>query len=90
MRLVLILLAAYLVCPWAVAAGASSINLSRDLVSLGVAGQNISPNNPSLDAQPLFQAALKYARAHRIRTVTVDHGAYYSVAGFGLVAPKGL
>lgn len=59
------------------AAGASSINPSRDLGSLGIAGQNISPNNPSLDAQPLFQAALKHARAHRIRTVTVDHGAYY-------------
>jgi len=77
MRLVLILLAAYVVCPLAVGAGASSINLSRDLVSLGIAGQNLSPNDPSLDARPLFEAALKYVRAHRVRTVTVDRGAYY-------------
>jgi hypothetical protein len=77
MRLVLILLAAYFVCPWAIGAGASSINLSRDLVSLGIAGQNLSRNDPSLDARPLFEAALKYVRTHRVRTVTVDRGAYY-------------
>jgi hypothetical protein len=78
MRLVVILLAAYLVCPLAVGAGASSsINLSRDLVSLGIAGQNLSPNDPSLDARPLFEAALKYVRGHRVRTLTLDRGAYY-------------
>jgi hypothetical protein len=54
-----------------------SINLSHDLVRLGIAPQNLPPNSPSVDARPLFQAALQYAGSHAIQLVTLDHGAYY-------------
>ena len=54
-----------------------SINLSHDLVRLGIAPQNLPPNSPSVDARPLFQAALQYAGSHGIQLVTLDRGAYY-------------
>jgi hypothetical protein len=54
-----------------------SINMSHDLVSLGIASQNLTPNNPSLDARPAFQAALNYVQSHRVQTLTLDTGAYY-------------
>jgi hypothetical protein len=58
-------------------ASVSSINLSRDLVRLGIAPRNLSPNDKSLDARPLFEAAVKYAQKHASRLLTVDQGAYY-------------
>ncbi|MBV9873632.1 MAG: hypothetical protein JO025_02790, partial [Verrucomicrobia bacterium] len=61
----------------AATAGPDTINLSRDLVRLGIASQNLTPNDPSLDARPLFQAAVEYAEAHATHLITVDHGAYY-------------
>jgi hypothetical protein len=54
-----------------------TINLSRDLVRLGIASQNLSPNDPSLDARPLFQAAVQYVKVHAIHLMTLDQGAYY-------------
>jgi hypothetical protein len=33
---------------------AQVLNMSHDLVPLGIASQNLMPNNPSLDARPLF------------------------------------
>jgi len=54
-----------------------TINLSRDLVRLGIASQNLPPDSPATDARPLFQAALAYAQSHAVRLITVDHGAYY-------------
>ena len=51
--------------------------MSRDLVALGIAAQNMTPNSPSLDARPLFQAALDHVRNNSIANVTVDPGAYY-------------
>jgi len=36
------------------ARAAGTLNLSRDLVALGIAAQNLVPNNPALDARPLF------------------------------------
>jgi hypothetical protein len=59
------------------AAQPSEINVSRDLVNLGVAGRNLLPNDPALDARPLFQAALKFALFRGIPRVTADPGAYY-------------
>jgi hypothetical protein len=56
---------------------ADAINLSRDLVRLGIAASNLPADSPSTDARPLFQAALQYARSHPIRRITVGHGAYY-------------
>ena len=53
------------------------LNLSRDLVTLGIASQNLTPNQPMLDARPLFDAALGYVRAHSVSVLTVDKGDYY-------------
>jgi hypothetical protein len=53
------------------------LNMSHDLTTLGIANQNIVPNNPSLDARPLFQAALNYVQLHPVQTLTWDAGNYY-------------
>lgn len=58
-------------------AAAQSINMSQDLVTLGIAAQNMTPNTPSLDSRPLFQAAINYAGSHPVQKLTVDAGAYY-------------
>lgn len=55
----------------------AQINVSHDLVALGIASQNITPNTPTLDARPLFQAALAFARQNSVSLVTADPGAYY-------------
>ena len=55
----------------------TSLNLSRDLVTYGIAAQNLTPNMPSLDARPLFATALAYAFQHDVTFVTVDPGNYY-------------
>jgi len=57
--------------------GRSVLNLSRDLVRLGIAPQNLTPDDQSLDARPLFQAALHYVEQNHTRRMTVDRGAYY-------------
>jgi len=54
-----------------------TINLSHDLLRLGIASQNLLPDSPTIDARPLFHAALAYAQNHPVRRITVDHGAYY-------------
>lgn len=56
---------------------AQTINMSHDLVSLGIASQNMAPNSPSQDARPLFQAAANYAQGHAVQILTADTGAYY-------------
>ncbi|MBV8588193.1 MAG: hypothetical protein JO308_18035, partial [Verrucomicrobia bacterium] len=75
----------FLVLIWAFcsigAKAQTSINLSRDLVQLGIASQNLSPDNPSLDARPLFQAALAYASNHGTQLITLDRGSYYFLTG---------
>ena len=53
------------------------LNLSHDLVALGIAGQNLAPNNPALDAGPLIFAGTNYAFFHGIPLVTLDKGDYY-------------
>jgi len=54
------------------------LNLSQDLVRLGIASANMAPDTPSLDSRPLFAAALQYARSRpQVTRLTVDHGAYY-------------
>ena len=55
----------------------SVLNLSRDLVRLDIASQNLTPDDPKLDARPLFQTALQYVEKHPTALVTLDHGAYY-------------
>lgn len=58
-------------------AATPSINLSRDLIALGIAKRNLTPNNPNLDARPLFQAALAFAARSATTLITADPGAYY-------------
>jgi len=53
------------------------INVSKDLVALGIAPQNAVPGNPDADARPLFQAAIQYAAANGIARVVADPGAYW-------------
>ncbi|MBV8216096.1 MAG: right-handed parallel beta-helix repeat-containing protein [Verrucomicrobia bacterium] len=71
------LVALYLLGTSLAKADPDTINLSRDLVRLGIASQNLTPYDPSLDARPLFQAAVEYVKAHGTHSVTLDHGAYY-------------
>ena len=56
---------------------AQALNLSHDLVALGIAGQNLTPNNPALDAGPLIFAGVQYAYFNAIPLVTADKGSYY-------------
>jgi len=67
----------YFVAALAGSASAQVLNMSHDLVTMGIAQQNLTPNNPSLDARPLFQAALNYVQSHPVQTLTLDTGAYY-------------
>jgi uncharacterized protein (TIGR03437 family) len=53
------------------------LNLSTDLVAKGIAASNMTPNNPSLDSRPLFQAGVAYASANNIPTVVAERGSYY-------------
>src|SRR5262249_50584468 len=57
-------------------AGQTTINLSRDLVPLGIASQNMVPNSSTLDAQPLFMAAMQYIQNNPVQVLTADPGAY--------------
>jgi uncharacterized protein (TIGR03437 family) len=55
----------------------ATLNLSHDLVTFGISGQNMAPDAPSLDARPLFEAGIAYASKNHIPTVTADRGGYY-------------
>lgn len=54
-----------------------TLNLSTDLVSRGIAAQNMVPNLPAVDSRPLLQAALDWAVVNRPSRVVLDAGAYY-------------
>ena len=54
-----------------------TLNLSQDLVRLGIASTNMLPNRRDLDAGPLFFRAVLYAQNHQIARVIADPGAYY-------------
>jgi hypothetical protein len=56
--------------------GQTTLNLSQDLVTLGIAA-NMVPNQPSLDAGPLLSAGVAYAMAHGIDRIIADPGTYY-------------
>ncbi len=61
----------------------ATLNLSRDLVTYGISGQNMAPDTPSLDARPLFEAGIAYASKNHIPTVTADRGGYYFLSQNG-------
>ena len=53
----------------------TTLNLSQDLVKLGIAATNMVPNQPTLDAGPPFFRAVLYAQNHQIGRVIADPGA---------------
>ena len=55
----------------------TTLNLSQDLVRLGIASANMVPNQPTQDAGPLLTTGVSYATSHQIATVIADAGAYY-------------
>jgi hypothetical protein len=55
----------------------TTLNLSHDLVPLGIASSNMVPNDPTVDAGPLFFRAVLYAQNHKIDRVIADPGSYY-------------
>jgi len=67
----------------AIAQPLATLNLSHDLVSNGIAKQNMTPDAPMLDSGPLLQAGVQYASAHNIPTVIADRGRYYFLSLFG-------
>jgi len=71
------LVVAALALSCAACATTPTINLSHDLVALGIARQNLMPDSPQQDARPLFQTALAYAASNGTSVITADPGAYY-------------
>lgn len=57
--------------------GQTTLNMSQDLLRLGIASTNMVPNQPGQDAGPLFFRAVNYAQSHQIGRVIADRGAYY-------------
>ena len=55
----------------------TTLNMSQDLVPLGIASSNMVPDRPDLDTGPLFFVAVDYALKHQIARVIADRGAYY-------------
>src|SRR3954464_4739746 len=63
----------------------TTLNLSHDLTTLGIASSNMVPNQPTLDAGPLFMAGVEYAKAHGIAAVVADKGTYYFLSIWNVV-----
>jgi chitodextrinase len=53
------------------------INVSADLVSLGLYGSNLAPNQPAVDARPYVEAAVNYANLVGLKRIVFDPGSYY-------------
>src|SRR5579883_993502 len=64
-------------CLTAAAQTPAVLNLSHDLVANGIATSNMTPNSPTADSRPLFEAGTAYASKNHIPTVTADRGNYY-------------
>jgi hypothetical protein len=59
----------------------TTLNLSTDLTTLGIASSNLVPNQPTLDSGPLFEAGVKYAASHQMTQVVATTGSYYFLSG---------
>ena len=73
-------------------AQAEVLNLSQDLVRLGIDVRNLTPNDPTLDAGPLLTKGVDYATRHGVALVIADQGAYYflnPVSAQGTVVLRG-
>ena len=54
-----------------------TLNLSQDMLKLGISSTNMAPNQQTQDAGPLVQKGLQYAQSHNLKNVIADPGAYY-------------
>ncbi len=72
-----VLLALPLLALDSLVAQSTTLNLSTDLVTLGVAATNLTPNTPTLDAGPLLESGMRYATSHQMSRVIANTGAYY-------------
>lgn len=54
-----------------------TLNVSRDLVRLGIASADMTPDRPLLDSSPLLQRAIQWANNQRVSRVIADPGVYY-------------
>jgi hypothetical protein len=57
--------------------GQTTLNMPQDLIRLGIATANMTPNQQALDAGPLFLKAVQYAQNNQIGRVIADTGSYY-------------
>jgi len=55
----------------------TTLNLSADLVRLGIATANMAPNQPTLDSGPLLESGVRYATSHQMTRVIADTVSYY-------------
>src|SRR6185312_6253431 len=63
------------VCPsWA---QTTTLNVSHDLVNLGIWPANMVPGNPQFNSRPPLEAAIAYASQKGITDVIADPGSYY-------------
>ncbi len=67
----------YVISSFLPAFAQTTLNLSEDLVRLGIASSNMAPNQSALDAGPLLVAGVNYAQANQINRIVADQGAYY-------------
>ena len=65
----------------ALSAQTTTLNLSTDLITLGIATANLAPNQPTLDSGPLLEAAVKYASSHNYTQIVASPGSYYFLSG---------
>jgi hypothetical protein len=72
--LLLLCFGALLVAP---ASAQTTLNMSDDLVRLGIAPTNMVPNQPSLDSRPLFEQGVAFAIKNGFNKVIADPGSYY-------------
>lgn len=55
----------------------ATLNLSQDLVALGISATNMLPNQPAQDSGPLLVQGVEYAKTHGITNVVANQGTYY-------------
>jgi hypothetical protein len=67
----------FLLLPICSVTAQTALNLSQDLVAMGIASSNMTPNQPALDAGPLLTSGVAYAVAHQIPSVIANPGTYY-------------
>ena len=74
------------------ASALTTLNVSEDLVHLGISTQNMVPNQPTLDSAGLFNQAVLFAVQHSIGRIIADPGAYYFLsqpfAGYYIPIPQ--